>query len=83
MSNTTANRLTRNDLARVFRQNYGAASKLARELKLSRATISKWFQGLMTSRRIEDAVRQRAMELCQSTGTPTDNLHSTELQIEC
>jgi hypothetical protein len=37
----------------------------------------------MTSRRIEDAVRQRAMELCEAAGTPTDNLQSTELQIEC
>ncbi len=66
----------------MFRRNYGAASKLARELNLSRATISKWFQGLMTSRRIEDAVRQRAMELCEAAGTPTDSLQSTELQIE-
>ncbi|MGA7411388.1 MAG: hypothetical protein WBW33_12950, partial [Bryobacteraceae bacterium] len=55
--------LTRNELRITFRQNYGAAAKLARDLNVSRTTISKWFQGHVTSMRIERVVRIRRLNL--------------------
>ncbi len=67
--------LTRNELRITFRQNYGAAAKLARDLNVSRTTISKWFQGHVTSLRIERAVRIRAAELsCSPSKYPQQSV---------
>jgi transcriptional regulator with XRE-family HTH domain len=52
-------------LRRVFQRHYGESARLARQLGLSRGTVSKWFRGHVSSRRIETAVRERASELCQ------------------
>jgi predicted GNAT family acetyltransferase len=54
---------TRTQLARVFRQNYGEAARLARDLEISRTTVTRWFQGHVISRRLEAAIRARAEEL--------------------
>ena len=54
---------SRSQLARIFRRNYGEAARLARELEISRTTVSRWFQGHVISRRLEIAIRARAEEL--------------------
>lgn len=52
-------------LGRLFRRHYGESARLARELSLSRTTVSRWFRGHVVSRRIEAAVMARAAELTQ------------------
>ena len=54
---------TRSQLARIFRQNYGEAARLARDLEISRTTVTRWFQGHVISGRLEAAIRTRAEEL--------------------
>jgi hypothetical protein len=48
---------------RLFLRNYGELSRLAQQLRISRGTVSRWFGGYITSRRIEEAVHERAGEL--------------------
>jgi transcriptional regulator with XRE-family HTH domain len=52
-------------LGKVFRRHYGEAARVARDLGLSRATISRWFRGHVSSRRIEAALQTRANELLE------------------
>lgn len=74
--------MTRNELRITFRQNYGAAAKLARDLNVSRTTISKWFQGHVTSMRIERAVRIRAAELSCSEQIPATKHRPLDFRLD-
>ena len=59
-------------MGRVFRRHFGESARLARELQVSRTTISRWFRGHIVSARIEAAVTKRAKELIEKashTGT--------------
>jgi hypothetical protein len=65
--------MTRSQLRRLFLRHYGESAKIARDLKVNRTTISKWFQGRVDSRRIDQAIRKRATELVharQATDCP-------------
>jgi transcriptional regulator with XRE-family HTH domain len=74
--------MTRHELRTTFRQNYGAAAKLARDLNVSRTTISKWFQGHVTSLRIERAVRTRAAELGCSEQIPATQRRPLDFRLD-
>jgi hypothetical protein len=55
--------MTRPQLRRLFNNHYGEAARLARELDVSRGTISRWLLGFIESKRVETAVTRRAQEL--------------------
>ena len=57
--------MTKPQLRRLFRKHYGEGARLARELSLSRATISRWLRGHVKSGRIEAAIAKRAQELME------------------
>lgn len=59
--------LTRVQIRRIFRANFGAASQIARELGVTATTISLWLSGRVKSARIEAAMRQRAEELLRDS----------------
>jgi transcriptional regulator with XRE-family HTH domain len=63
-------------LGRLFRRHYGESAKLARELRLSRATVSRWFRGHVSSRRIDAAVRARASELIGRERLPVSSFEA-------
>jgi AraC-like DNA-binding protein len=55
--------MTRSQLRKLFQKHYGESARLARDLGLSRTTVCKWFQGHVTSTRIQAAVVARARDL--------------------
>ena len=57
--------MTKFQLRELFLSHYGESSRLARELALSRTTVSRWFRGHVSSRRLEDAIRNRAQQLLE------------------
>lgn len=55
--------MTRPELRRLFLRHRGESARLARKLKLSRITISRWLYGQFDSFRIEAAAYERAKQL--------------------
>lgn len=60
--------MTQCQLRKLFLRHYGESSRLARELGLSRTTVSRWFRGHVSSRRLETAIRSRARQLIENEG---------------
>lgn len=56
-------RLTREEIRDTFQANRGAAARLAEELGISATVMSHVLAGKMTSRRVFEAARARALEL--------------------
>jgi len=56
---------SRAQLLRLFRKHWGESARLARELDLKPATISRWLHGHFDSDRIEAAVLARVDELLE------------------
>ena len=50
-------------LGRLFRRHFGESARLARDLGVSRTTISRWFRGHVVSSRIEVAAKERGGQL--------------------
>jgi len=55
--------LTQHNLRSIFRRHYGATTAIARELGVNKNTISQWFRGRTSSKRIDAAIRARAVQL--------------------
>jgi hypothetical protein len=55
--------MTRSQLRKLFRRHRGEFARLARDLSLTRSTVSCWFQGRGDSARIQAAAFNRAKEL--------------------
>lgn len=65
------NQLTRTEIKGAFRRNRGAKAQLARDLDVWPQNISDWMRGIVRSKRIDAAIRQRAAELLNAERAAT------------
>ncbi len=70
--------LSKSQLRRLFRRHYGASAQLARQLTVSRTTISRWLKGEVVSKRIEIAAARMAEDLLSAE--PKHRLSLTEFE---
>jgi hypothetical protein len=64
----TDQKLTRREIRSVLKRHRGASALIARELDVDQTNISEWLRGRLTSKRVEDAIRQRVAELLAGEG---------------
>jgi len=55
--------LTRAQARAIFRKHRGSITRLADEIDVSKVSVSQWLRGRLDSRRIGEAVLERAIEL--------------------
>lgn len=66
--------MTKAQLRRLFRRHPGSMAEVARELGITRQTVSGWFRGMTISESIERAVRARAQELIAKENSAKETL---------
>lgn len=66
MSQSQQGSLTQKQMRAIFKRNYGAANKLAVELKVHRSHVSMCLRGFPVSKDIQAAIRARAAELLEA-----------------
>ncbi len=67
------NELSRTEIKAVFRRHRGAKTKLAAELGIHRQNITLWMSNRSSSKRVEQAIRQRAAELINQERAEAEN----------
>lgn len=57
--------MTRAEIRKLFRANPGSVVDVARRLGITHVTVSLWLRGKTTSARVEQAAREKALELIE------------------
>jgi len=55
--------LSKSEMRKIFKRHRGSITALARDLDLTKVTVSAWLRGRVASARISDAAHVRVQEL--------------------